>query len=72
MKHFAIEKINRAIRAIVESNTTLEHVTTRAGSELARNYFENDRYTIVPEQMQAITRKRPDFFYRKIFSRSFS
>lgn len=67
MKYFAIEKINRAIRAIVESNTTQEHVTSRAASELARHYFDIAKYTIVPEQIQATTLKRPDYVIEKFF-----
>ena len=62
MKYFTIEKkINRAIRAIRESNTTQQDVTSRAASELTRHFFSNDKYTIVPEEIQAFTNKRPDY-----------
>lgn len=67
MKYFSIEKINRAIRAIRESNVKQEHVSSRAASELARHYFSNDKYTIVPEQIQIGTKKRPDFVIEKFF-----
>ena len=67
MKYFSIEKINRAIRAIRESNITQEHVSSWAASELARHYFSNDIYTIVPEQIQVGTKKRPDFVIEKFF-----
>lgn len=67
MKYFSIEKINRAIRAIVENNVTQEHVTSRAASELARHYFNNKIYTIVPEQIQTVTLKRPDYVIEKFF-----
>jgi hypothetical protein len=65
MKYFQLEKINRAIRAIRESNITQEHVSSRAASELARHYFSNEKYTMVPEQIQKGTKKRPDFIIEK-------
>lgn len=65
MKYFSVEKINRAIRAIVESSTTQEHVTSRAASELALHYFDKAKYTIVPEQIQRYTSKRPDYVIEK-------
>jgi hypothetical protein len=65
MKYFSIERINRAVRAVREGNLTQEHVTSRVASELCRHYF--DKYTIVPEQIQMGTRKRPDFVIEKFF-----
>jgi hypothetical protein len=67
MKYFSVEKINRAIRAIVESETTQEHVTSRAASELAQHYFDKAIYTIVPEQIQRYTSKRPDYVIEKFY-----
>jgi len=67
MKYFTVVKINIAIRAIVESRTTQEHVTSRAASELARHYFNQAIYTIVPEQIQALTSKRPDYVIEKFY-----
>jgi hypothetical protein len=65
MKYFSIERINRAVRAVRESSLTQEHVTSRVASELARHYF--GKYTIVPEQIQRGTRKRPDFVIEKFY-----
>ena len=65
MKYFSIERINRAVRAVREGSLTQEHVTSRVASELSRHYF--GKFTIVPEQIQMGTRKRPDFVIEKFF-----
>lgn len=67
MKYFYILKINRAITAIRESNIKQEHVTSRAASELIRNYFNKDIFTMVPEQIQSVTLKRPDYVLEKFY-----
>ena len=67
MKYFSIERINRAVRAVREGSLTQEHVTSRVASELSRNYF--GKFTIVPEQIQMGTRKRPDFVIEKFFEK---
>lgn len=67
MKYFNIIGINRAISLIREGDNTNEHVTSRATNALINFYLRQaNGFYPVPEQIQIISRKKPDYAIEKV------
>ena len=66
MKYFDVAGINRAISIIREGPITQEHITSRATLAMTRHYFKQENgWYIVPEQIQAGGKRRPDYVVEK-------
>jgi len=60
MKYLSVNTIVKALHRVNESNTQ-EHRTGTPCSGLLHHYFPLDKYIMTPEQIQPVSRKRPDF-----------
>jgi hypothetical protein len=70
MKYFNIPTIKRALVRLNEGDTN-EHRTGSVTSGLLQNYFPVEKYIVTPEQIQYISRKRPDFTVEKLENNNF-
>lgn len=61
MKYLSIETINRSLKRIHEGGITHEHRTGTAANGLINHYFDYKKFTTTPEQIQPVSRKKPDF-----------
>lgn len=60
MKYLSVKTIVKALHRVNESNTQ-EHITGTPCSGLLQHYFPLDKYIMTPEQIQPLSRRRPDF-----------
>jgi len=65
MKYLNIPTINRALHRITEGNTN-EHVTGTVTSGLLQSYFPISKFITTSEQIQIISKKKPDFTVEKL------
>ncbi len=65
MKYISINTINRALHRVHEANTQ-EHITGTPASGLLQHYFPLNKYKTTPEQIQAMSRRRPDFSVERL------
>ena len=68
MKYWTLTPIVYALHRIVEGRVTHEHRTSSATSALLTHYFPVDKFLITPEQIQDITRKKPDYSIEKVLN----
>lgn len=66
MKYLSMKLIKIALNRIHQGDNTMEHRTGTATNSLLQNYFTLDRFTCNPEQIQDISRKRPDFAIERV------
>jgi hypothetical protein len=66
MKYLSVTPIIYALNRIVEGGVTHEHRTSSATSALLNNYFPGNKFLITPEQIQEITKRRPDYTVEKV------
>lgn len=57
----AVKSINLSLKKIHLVGNTQEHYTSRATDGLLHHYFTLDKFAITPEQIQVVSKKRPDY-----------
>ena len=65
MKYLSIPTITKSLHRIYEDKT-YEHRTGTPASGLLQHYFPINKYITTPEQIQDISRKKPDFTVERL------
>ena len=65
MKYIFKKTIEKALHRVHDANTQ-EHITGAPASGLLQHYFPLNKYITAPEQIQPISRKRPDFTVERL------